>query len=115
MVEAKIQNNSSTAQKVITVSSEESDRKECSNPSAKVEPHPPRIVKGSQGGDDLSVFTNLAIELEGPAEEANTPTCNSKLSTETVVYSIKLPSYPTGSCRMISSGHTLLNFQWGNK
>ena len=116
-VEEKIKNSPCTALKGIPDSMQEPDKEEPSPPIAKCRIPPPRIMEElqRQGGDETSVFTHLAPEPERVAMEAEAPTCNSKVSAEAVDYAVRLPPYPTVSCRITPTGETLLNFQWGNK
>ena len=95
----------------------EPDKEEPSPLIAKGRIPPPRIMEElqKQGGDETSVFTHLAPEPERVAMEAEVPTCNSKLSAEAVGYTVRLPPYPTVSCRITPTGETLLSFQWNNK
>ena len=68
-----------------------------------------------QGGDETSVFPHLAPEPERLAMEVEDPTCNSQVPADTVGHIVRLPPYPTVSCRITPTGETLLSFQWKNK
>ena len=68
-----------------------------------------------QGGDETSVFPYLALEPERVAMEVEGPPCNSQVLADTVEHIVRLPPYPTVSCRITPTGETLLSFQWKNK
>ena len=88
-----------------------------STPAAKVNCVLPRIAEQSQdnGGGETSVFANLAVESEGLAAEAELPACNTKVPAPPVDCTVKLPPYPTVSCRITPDGDTTFNLQWTNK
>ena len=109
-VEEKISKSESTALKGIKGPS----AKACVTPFAKDLLPPPRIMEElqqSQQGDEISVFTNLVVP-EGLAKEATSPTCNPKELAPSVTHTVRLPSYPTVSCRVTPSGDATLNLQW---
>ena len=68
----------------------------------------------NNGGGETSVFTNLAVESEGLAAEAELPACNIKAPAPSVDYTVKLPPYPTVSCRITPEGDTTFNLQWAS-
>ena len=116
-VEAQIKNDSSTALKGIPGSLGEPTKRHCSTPSVGRELPNPKIMEqfSEQGGDESNVFSTLAPEPEGVAEEPEQSTCNSQVSAKTVSYAVRLPPYLSVSCRITPTGETILNFQWGNK
>ena len=69
----------------------------------------------SNGGGETSVFTNLAVESEGPAAEAELPACDIKVPAPSVDCTVNLPLYPTVSCRITLEGDTTFNLQWTNQ
>ena len=116
-VEQKIKNSSCTALKGIPGPLKEPDKEDSSSFIANSGIPPPRIMEElqSQSGDETSVFVPLASGSESVAMKEEGSTCNSKVPAEAVGYTVKLPPYPTVSCRITPTGETLLNFQWGNK
>ena len=110
-------NGTSTYLKGIPFPIQEPDKDESSSPIAQCEVPPPRIMEGvqRQGGDETSVFPHLAPEPESGAMEVEGPTCNSQVPADTVGHIVRLPPYPTVSCRITPTGETLLSFQWNNK
>ena len=58
------------------------------------------------------MFTNMVSE--GIVMEVGDSTCNRRVSANAAKYTVRLPPYPTVSCRITPTGDTLLNFQWGN-
>ena len=56
----------------------------------------------------------MAPAMEGQAAEIDSPTCDSEVSADIVVYTGKVPPYPTVNCRITLTGYTILSFQWGN-
>ena len=83
--EELIEKSGSTALKGIPGPLEEPDGQEDSIPAAQVAHLLPRVVEvyPNQDGDELSVFANLTKELDGPAAEAQTSPCNSKVIAQT--------------------------------
>ena len=71
-----------------------------------------RSSQQSQGGDETSVFTNLAAKSEGNAEEVHSLTCNSQETAEAVSCAARLPPYPSVSYK-VTPGDTVLNLQCG--
>ena len=61
------------------------------------------------GGGEISVFTNLAVESEGSATEVKLPACNVKVPAP------QLASYPLVSCKIAPTGETTFNLQWVSK
>ena len=68
-------------------------------------------LQQSHQGDEISMFTNL-VAPEGLAKEATSPTCNSKELAPSVTHTVRLPSFPTVSCRVTPSGDATPNLQW---
>ena len=79
--EELIERSGSTTLKGIPGPLEEPDGQEDSIPAAQVVHPLPRVVEMCPGkdGDESSVFANLTKELDGPAAEAQTSPCNSKV------------------------------------
>ena len=79
-VKQSIAKSGSTALKEIPGPLEEPDGQEDSAPAAMMVYPLPRLVEEYtlQGGDEKSVFANLAEESDGSAAEVGIPTCNSK-------------------------------------
>ena len=110
-----VEASNSTALKGIPDSGCESEEA-CSAPSARNGPPPDGKEEAKpKGGDELSVFANLALESEGTAEEDGNPTCNLKDSDETEPLTVPLSPFPAVSCRITPTGETILSFQWGPK
>ena len=105
-VEEKIKNGTSSALKGIPGPIEEPDKEESSSPIAQCEVPPPRIMEGvqRQGDDETSVFPHLAPEPERVAMEVEGPKCNSRVPAEPVGHTVRLPPYPTVSCRITPTG-----------
>ena len=66
----------------------------------------------TNGGGEVSVFTNLVEKPEGSAVGTEFPTCTKKMSAHLPPQSGKLTLYPIMSCRVTPEGETLLNIQW---
>ena len=109
-VEERISKSESTALKGM----QEPSAKVCATPSARALFPPPRIMEElqqSQGGDEISVFTILVSLPEGIAEEATSPTCNQEELAQAVTHTVRLPSFPTESCKVTPTGDATLNLQ----
>ena len=66
-------------------------------------------------GDESSVFANLTKELDGPAAEAQTSPCNSKVIAQTSPSTVRLPPFPTVGCKITPTGDTTFSLQWDHK
>ena len=99
------------ASKGITDQETGSDVNGNSTPATKVNCVLPRRAEQFQnnGGGETSVFTNLAVESEGLAAEAEFPACNLKVPAPSVDYIVELPPCPTVSCRITPEGDTTFN------
>ena len=115
--EELIERNGSTALKGIPGPLEEPDGQEDSIPAAQVVHPLPRVVEMYPGkdGDESSVFANLTKELDGPAAEAQTSPCNSKVTAQTNPSTVRLPPFPTVSCKITPTGDTSFSLQWDQK
>ena len=96
---------------------EEPDGQEDSIPAAQVVHPLPRVVEMYSGkdGDESSVFANLTKELDGPAAEAQTSPCNSKVIAQANPSTVRLPPFPTVSCKITPTGDTIFSLQWDQK
>ena len=115
--EELIERSGSTALKGIPGPLEEPDGQEDSIPAAQVAHPLPRVVEMYPGkdGDESSVFANLTKELDGPAAEAQTSPCNSKVIAQTNPSTVRLPPFPTVSCKITPTGDTSFSLQWDHK
>ena len=115
--EELIERSGSTALKGIPGHLEEPDGQEDSIPAAQVVHPLPRVVELCPGkdGDESSVFANLTKELDGPAAEAQTSPCNSKVIAQTNSSTVRLPSFSTVSCKIIPTGDTIFSLQLDQK
>ena len=115
--EELIERSGSTALKGIPGPLEEPDGQEDSIPAAQVVHPLPRVVEMYPGkdGDESSVFANLTKELDGPAAEAQTSPCNSKVIAQTNPSTVRLPPFPTVSCKITPTGDTSFSLQWDQK
>ena len=95
----------------------EPDKNGHSTPAAKVEFSLPGIAEQFQnnGGGEASVFTNLTQGSEGIAAETELPACNLRAPAPSAQLAVKLPKYPTVSCRVTPDGETTFSLQWNNK
>ena len=50
------------------------------------------------------VCANLTKELDGPAAEAQTSSCNLKVIAQTNPSTVRLPPFPTVSCKITPTG-----------
>ena len=69
----------------------------------------------NNGGGEVSVFTNLASESEGPAAEDELPAYNIDTPAPSVSGTVRLAPYPTVNCRIAPSGETTFNLHWVNQ
>ena len=115
--EELIERSGSTALKGIPGPLEEPDGQEDSIPAAQVVHPLARVVEMCPGkdGDESSVFANLTEELDGPAAEAQTSPCNSKVIAQTNPSTVRLPPFPTVSCKITPTGDTIFSLQWDQK
>ena len=61
----------------------------------------------NKGGGETSVFTNLTVESEGNVAETDFPACQVKVPAPPTECVVKLPPYPSVSCRIIPTGECL--------
>ena len=115
--EELIEKSGSTALKGIAGPLEEPDGQEDSVPAAQVVYPLPRIAEvcPSKDGDELSVFANLTEELDGPAAETQTSLCHTKEVAQTVSPTVRLPPFPTVSCKVTPTGEATFSLQWDHK
>ena len=115
--EELIERSGSTALKGIPGPLKEPNGQEDSIPAAQVVHPLPRVVEMCPGkdGDESSVFANLTKELDGPAAEAQTSPCNSKVIAQTNPSTVRLPPFPTVSCKITPTGDTIFSLQWDQK
>ena len=115
--EELIERSGSTALKGIPGPLEEPDGQEDSIPAAQVVHPLPRVVEMCPGkdGDESSGFANLTKELDGPAAEAQASPCNSKVIAQTNPSTVRLPPFPTVSCKITPTGDTIFSLQWDQK
>ena len=115
--EELIERSGSTALKGIPGPLEEPDGQEDSIPAAQVVHPLPRVVEmcPDKDGDESSVFANLTRELDGPVAEAQTSPCNSKVIAQTNPSTVRLPPFPTVSCKITPTGDTSFSLQWDQK
>ena len=116
-VKQSIAKSGSTALKGIPGPLEEPDGQEDSAPAAMMVYPLPRLVEEYtlKGGDEKSVFANLAEESDGSAAEVGIPTCNSKEEAPAASTPAGLPSFPSVSCKITPTGETVFSLQWDNK
>ena len=115
--EELMERSGSTALKGIPGPLKEPDGQEDSIPAAQVVHPLPRVVEMCPGndGDELSVFVNLTKELDGAAAEAQTSPCNSKVIAQTNPSTVRLPPFPTVSCKITPTGDAIFSLQWDQK
>ena len=116
-VKKTIAKSGSTALKGIPGPLGEPDGQEDSTPAAMMVYPLPRLVEECtpQGGDEQSVFANLAEESDGLAAEVGIPTWNSKVEAQAALTPAGLPSFPSVSCKITPTGETVFSLQWDNK
>ena len=116
-VKKSIAKSGSTALQGIPGPLEEPDGQEDLVPAARMVYLLPRPVEECtpQGGDEKSVFANLAEESDGLAAEMSIPTCNSKVEAQAALPPAGLPSFPSVSCKITPTGETVFSLQWDPK
>ena len=116
-VERQIAQSSNTALKGIPGPLEEPDGQEDLTPAApKGLSLPEEVEEPSVTEDDeQSVLVNLAQRLDESAAEAESLPCNSKVIAPAALSSVRLPPFPTVSCRITPTGETIFSLQWEQK
>ena len=116
-VEKQIAQSNNTALKGIPGPLEEPDGQEGSTPAAPKGLFLPEEVEepSVKDDDEQSVFANLAQRLDESAAEVKSSPCNSKVIAPTALSSVRLPPFPTVSCRITPTGETIFSLQWEQK